>query len=157
MAYRSKVTKKKCVGVRKKPPQKKPVGNALAATSEETNLEPAKATYKADTMAKDEDNSDKPARNTRAATKNQSKQGSTESLDDTSTAPTTVTTSKRYPNEPADKTSAATKESSSEPVNISSEDDVPLASLKRKGATEDKWTETTDLPRLKSSKLDKGK
>lgn len=158
MTPRKKATKKKSVGVRKKPPPKKPAVNAPAGTSEETNQESAKATGKADNVIKkDEDVSDRPARNTRAATKKGSKQGSTEPLDETSTAPTTITTSKTKPNKSADKTRATTKEPTSVPVNIPSEDEVPLANLKRQRATEDKWTETTDLPGPKSSKLDKGK
>ena len=153
MANQKKAAKKR---VGKKPPPKKPVGNAPAATSEETNQVSAKATGQADNVIKDEDISDRPARNTRAATKKGSKQGSTELLDETSTAPTTITTSKTKPNKSADKTGATTKEPASVSVSIPSEDDAPLASLKRQRATEDKWTETTDLPRSKSSELDKG-
>ena len=157
MAYRKKAAKKRSFGVGKKPPPKKLVGNAPAATSEETNQESAKATGKADNVIKGEDTSDRPARNTRAATRKGSKQGSTEPLDETSTAPTTITTSNTKPDQPADKTRATTKEPISVPVNIPGEDEVPPASLKRQRANEDKWTETTDLPRPKSSKLDKGK
>ena len=154
MANQKKAAKKR---VGKKPPPKKPVGNAPAATSEETNQESAKAMGQADNMIKDEDISDRPARNTRAATKKGSKQGSTEFLDETSTALTTITTSKTKPTKSANKIGVTTKEPASVSVNIPSEDDAPLASSKCQRETEDKWTETTDLPRPKSSKLDKGK
>lgn len=143
-------------------------GKAPTAIREETKEESAGATGKADTVVSDEEISDKPAGNNLAASKEDSKQGSTEPLSETSTAPTTTKTSEKGPETLSGETRATTKEPTPEPVGILSEDDVslppgilseddvPLASLKRKRSIEDKWTANTDAPAPKSPKLVEG-
>ena len=151
---------KKSRGAAKKPSLKKPMGKTpteIKKERKETEKKSAKAASKAEILIKDEDISNKPAGNTRAATKKESKDGPTEPWGKASTAPTTTKTSKNKSKEPEAKTRSTTKEPTLELVDIPSEDDAPAANLKRKRATEDKWTETTDLPVPKSPKLDEGK
>ncbi|CAD6580995.1 MAG: hypothetical protein ASARMPREDX12_000332 [Alectoria sarmentosa] len=149
---KSTKTEKKSSSVAKKPPPKESVGKT-AAIKKETKKKSIKVTGKAAAVIKVEEISDKPAGNTRAATKKEPKDKPTKSAG----KPVAATTKKpkRKPPKPAGKTSAAAKEPSSELVGFPSED-KPAASPNRKRKTEDKWTETTDLPVPKSPKLNPG-
>lgn len=145
---KSTKTEKKSACVAKKPPPKKSMGKT-AAIKKETKKNSIKVTGEASAVIKVEEISDKPAGNTRAATKKEPK--------DKPTKPARKpVTAKRRPPKPAAKTSAAAKEPSSELDGFSSED-TWAASPNRKRKTEDKWTETTDLPVPKSTKLNPGR
>ena len=147
---------KKSTDVAKKRPSHQPVAKAPAAIEKETKTKATKSTSKADLVVHDQDISDKPAGRTRAA----ARRAAEEPTKSTVTTLTTTTTIKKSQGKAA-KTSGtksiATNERSPEPVDVPSENDTPPASPKRKRATEDKSTDTTDLPRPKSPKLHEGK
>lgn len=151
---RSTLAGKESGAVAKKPPRKA-VGKIPTAIKKETKKGSTKATAKTDSVINDEDISDKPAGNTRAATKKESNEEPSRPSRKTVTA--TSKNPKARSTKPADKSSAAAKEPTSEPVDIPSAGKAPPASPKRKRTTEDKWTEAADLPVPKSRRLDEGK
>ena len=148
---------KKSTDVANKTPSSKPVAKTPTAIKKETKTKATKSTSKADPVVEDQDISDKPAGRTRAATRRAAEE---EPAKNTVTTLTATTTSKKSQGKAA-KTSGtksiATNERSLEPADLSSENDTLPASPKRKRATEDKSTDTTDLPRPKSPKLHEGK
>lgn len=158
---RTTQAEKKSGGVAKKPSPKKAVRKTPTGIKKETKKKSTKATGKAGTIIKKEPEeiSDKPAGNTRAAAKKGSKEPTKpagKSVTATATATATTARSKGKSTKPVGNTSAVTKEPTPELVDILSDGDNPAVSPKRKRKTEDKWTETTDLPVPKSPKLDKG-
>ena len=142
---------KKSIGVAKKPLAKKPVGKTPAAIKKETKKSSTIATSKTDNLIKEEHekNFDKPpAGNTRAAKKR------FEEAQLINIGKSVTATSKKpigRPAKPPGETPVATKAPTPEHVDVPIED-APKASPKRKRETQDKWTETTDLPVSKSPK-----
>lgn len=154
---RSPPAGQKSGAVAKKPPPKKAAGKIPTAIEKETKKRSTKAIAKTDSVINDEDISDKPAGNTRAATKKESNEEPSRPAGKKVAATATAKNPKARSTKPADKSSAAAKEPTSEPVDIPSAGKAPPASPKRKRTTEDKWTEAADLPVPKSPRLDEGK
>ena len=145
---------KKSADVAKKTPSHKSVAKIPAAIKKETKTKATKSTSKADLVVEDHDN---PAGRTRAATRRAAEEEPTKSTVTTLTTTTTFKKSQGKAAKTSGTKSIATKERSPEPVDPPSENDTPPASPKRKRATEDKSTDTIDLPRPKSPKLHEGK
>ena len=145
---------KKSADVAKKTPSHKPVAKTPTAIKKETKTKATKPTSKADLVVEDHDN---PAGRTRAGTRRAAEEEPTKSTVTTLTTTTTIKKSQGKAAKTSGMKSVATKERYPEPVDIPSGNDTPPASPKRKRATEDKSTDTTDLPRPKSPKLHEGK
>ena len=143
---------KKSTDVTKKTPASKPVAKTPTAIQKETKTKATKSTSKADLVAEDQNISDgPPAGRTRAASRRAAAKEPTEGTVTTLTTTITVEKSQGEAAETSGTKSVATKERSPEPVDVASENDTPPASPKRKRATGDKSTDTTDLPRPKSA------
>ena len=147
---------KKSNAVDKKTPSYKPVAKTPTAIKKETKTKTTKSTSRADPVVADEDISEQPPGRTRAATRRAVKEEPTKSTVSTLTTTTTTKKSQGKPAKIAGTKSFATNEPSPEPVEIPSENDTLPASPKRKRTTEDKLTDTTDLPRPKSPRLYEG-
>ena len=147
---------KKSNAVAKKTPPHKPVAKTPTATKKDTKTRATNSTSKADPVLEDENVSERPPGRTRAATRRAAEEEPTKSTVSTLTTTSTTKKSQGKPAKIAGTKSVATNEPSPEPVEIPSENDSPPASPKRKRTTEDKLTDTTDLPRPKSPRLYEG-
>ena len=148
---------KKSTDVAKKTPSHKPVAKTPTAVKKETKTKATKSTSKANLVVENQNISDKPAGRTRAAARRAAEEKATESTVTALTTTTTIKKSQGRPAKTAGTKSIATNKRSPEPVDIASENDTLRASPKRKRATEDKSTDTADLPRPKSPKVHEGK